>query len=98
MNPSGRLPCIFPRSESDLPYLDKDADEIEYGLLHGYRLPEKEGVEAAFPFGFGLSYTSFTYGVLRLEAAEITEDDVIRVAWKSPTRGYTPARRLCSCT
>jgi beta-glucosidase len=80
VNPSGRLPCIFPRSESDLPYFDKDADEIEYGLLHGYRLLEKEGAEAAFPFGFGLSYTSFAYGVLRLEAEELTEDDVIRAS------------------
>jgi beta-glucosidase len=80
VNPSGRLPCIFPSSESDLPYFDKDADEIEYGLLHGYRLLEKKGAEAAFPFGFGLSYTSFAYGVPRLVAEEITEDDVLRVS------------------
>ena len=80
VNPSGRLPCIFPSSESDLPYFDKDADEIEYGLLHGYRLLEKEGAEAAFPFGFGLNYTSFAYGILRLEAEELTEDDVLRVS------------------
>jgi beta-glucosidase len=80
VNPSGRLPCIFPSSESDLPYFDKDADEIEYGLLHGYRLLEQKGSEAAFPFGFGLSYTSFTYGLPRLEAEELTGDDVLRVS------------------
>ena len=29
VNPSGRLPCVFPRSESDLPHFDKNAEEIE---------------------------------------------------------------------
>jgi beta-glucosidase len=94
VNPSGRLPCIFPRSESDLPYFDKDADEIEYGLLHGYRLLEKKGAEAAFPFGFGLSYTSFTYGVLRLKAEEITEDDVIRVTVEVANTGIRSGKEV----
>jgi len=94
VNPSGRLPCIFPRSESDLPYFDKDADEIEYGLLHGYRLLEREGAEAAFPFGFGLGYTSFAYGGLRLEAEEIAEDGTLRASAQVTNTGSRPGEEV----
>ncbi len=91
VSPSGRLPCVFPKSEADLPQFDKDADEIEYGLLHGYRHLEKNDVEPAFPFGFGLTYTSFDYGDLRLESAEIGQEGILRgsveVANKGPRAG-----------
>jgi beta-glucosidase len=78
VSPSGRLPCVFPKSEADLPPFDKDADEMEYGLLHGYRHLEKNDAEPAFPFGFGITYTSFDYGDLRLEAAEISQEGILR--------------------
>lgn len=52
--PGGRLPCVFPKSEENLPYFDEDVEEIKYGLFHGYRLLQKNGAEPAFPFGFGL--------------------------------------------
>jgi beta-glucosidase len=94
VNPSGRLPCIFPRFESDLPYFDKDAEEVEYGLLHGYRLLEKEGAKAAFPFGFGLSYTSFDYSGLRLEAEEITEDGTLRARVEVTNTGLRPGEEV----
>jgi beta-glucosidase len=65
--PGGRLPCVFPRSAEHLPFFDPEAETIEYGLFHGYRLLEKEGHRPAFPFGFGLSYTRFTCTELELE-------------------------------
>ncbi|MCK4480011.1 MAG: fibronectin type III-like domain-contianing protein, partial [Candidatus Lokiarchaeota archaeon] len=37
---------------------------------HGYTLFEKEGIEPAFPFGFGLSYTSFEYSNLNVEEGD----------------------------
>jgi len=61
VNPSGKLPFTIPKDPSDLPFFDKNADEIEYGYYHGYTLFEKENIEPAFPFGFGLSYTSYKY-------------------------------------
>ncbi len=62
VSPGGRLPFSIPHSASDLPYFDKNADAIEYDLYHGYTKLERDGVAAAYPFGFGLSYTTFAYG------------------------------------
>jgi beta-glucosidase len=75
-NPSGRLPCTFPRRSADLPYFDRDAKSIRYDLWHGYRKLERDGANAAFPFGFGLSYTTFEHS--GFEAA--LQDGIIRVA------------------
>jgi beta-glucosidase len=70
-NPSGKLPCVFPRSADDLPFFDRDADAIEYGLFHGYRLLQRRRIDPAFHFGYGLSYSSYTYSSLRLSDAEM---------------------------
>jgi beta-glucosidase len=94
VNPSGRLPCVFPRSESDLPYFDKNAEEIEYGLFHGYRLMEKDDAEPAFPFGFGLSYTTFDYGGLNLEASEIGRDGTLRTSVEVTNAGPRPGEEV----
>jgi len=56
---SGRLPYAVPTSEEHLPFFDRDATAITYDRFHGQRLLDKLGVEAAYPLGFGLSYTSF---------------------------------------
>ncbi|HEX6424189.1 MAG TPA: glycoside hydrolase family 3 C-terminal domain-containing protein [Acidimicrobiales bacterium] len=64
VSPGGRLPCTWARSAEQLPPFDPDARRVRYGPLHGYRLMEATGRSPAFPFGFGLSYTTFEHGRL----------------------------------
>ena len=63
-NFSGRLPFTMAKDENDYPDFLFPGDKtrtITYGRYHGYTLLENEQKQAAFPFGFGLSYTSFQY-------------------------------------
>ena len=78
-NPSGKLPITFPETNDQLPFFDKKAKSIEYGYYHGYRLFDRERMEPAFPFGFGLHYTEYGYSNLRLSAQEIGRSGAIQV-------------------
>lgn len=59
VNPSGKLPYVVPADEKDLPQVDWEATEQYYGYYHGYTKLEKEGIEPLYPYGHGLSYTTF---------------------------------------
>lgn len=73
VNPSGKLPASFEKAWQDNPvhnnYYDADGDKrVEYkeGLYVGYRYWDTAPVKPQFPFGFGLSYTSFTYSDMKV--------------------------------
>jgi beta-glucosidase len=55
----GRLPFSVPTDEAHLPFFDRDATDITYDKWFGQRLLDRLTVPAAFPLGFGLSYTTF---------------------------------------
>ena len=57
--PSGKLPYTVAMSEDSYPDFDPDCTYAEYGYYHGYCKMDKENLPVAYPFGFGLSYTSF---------------------------------------
>ena len=60
VNPSGKLPYVVPVDEKDLPQVDWEATEQYYGYYHGYAKLEKEGIAPLYPYGHGLSYTTFS--------------------------------------
>lgn len=69
VNFSGKLPFTVAQKESDYPefkYIGQHPYTIDYGYYHGYTKLDKEGKTAAYPFGYGLSYTSFTVSDARV--------------------------------
>jgi beta-glucosidase len=85
VNPSGKLTQTFPVRLEDTPtYLNFPGEnsKVYYGegLFVGYRYYERKRVAPLFPFGFGLSYTTFAYNELRLSAREIGPHETLRVS------------------
>jgi beta-glucosidase len=76
VNPSGHLPVTFERSPEDNPtyahyYPEDDSRDVAYkeGIFVGYRGYERNKTDPLFPFGFGLSYTSFSFSNLKVAPA-----------------------------
>lgn len=76
VNPSGHLPVTFERQWENNPshdhyYPAPGSNRIEYkeGIFIGYRGYEQNHVKPLFPFGFGLSYTTFKFGDLKVSLA-----------------------------
>jgi beta-glucosidase len=69
-NPSGKLPLTFPKKLEDNPthdyYPGNDEGNYGEGVFVGYRYYDSKQVEPLFPFGHGLSYTSFAYSDLSI--------------------------------
>jgi beta-glucosidase len=68
INPSGKLPYVQPRNEDDLPKINWDTTNQWYDYYHGYAKLEKEGKNPLYPYGYGLSYTSFKLEEAHFEA------------------------------
>jgi beta-glucosidase len=84
VNPSGKIAETFAHQLSDTPaYLNfpGERDEVRYGegIYVGYRAYEHLGRDVLFPFGFGLSYTTFEYSNMQVSASEFGLNDRLTV-------------------
>ena len=70
--PGGRLPFAIPTDEAHLVAFDPDATAVTYDGFHGQWLLDRDGHQPAFPFGFGLGYTSLTVEGARVESTGTT--------------------------
>ena len=68
VNPSGKLPVTMPAGDAQLPAWNDDLDD-DYGC--GYRWYDNTAKTPRFPFGFGLSYTSFAYSGITVTPAQV---------------------------
>jgi beta-glucosidase len=81
VDPSGKLPITFPSSETDVPantpqqYPGVDGVAVySEGLEVGYRYDDANNLTPLFPFGYGLSYTSFAFSHLTVSGSQVTAE------------------------
>jgi beta-glucosidase len=92
-SPSGRLPVTFDRRLEDgataYSYFPDRDGRIRYreGVFLGYRHVDKTGKQPLFPFGFGLSYTTFRYANLTITPATMPVDGTLAVAFELTNTG-----------
>ena len=86
-NPSGHLPVTFPKSLADVPastvaQFPGTGGVVDYseGLLVGYRWYDAKSITPLFPFGYGLSYTSFRYSGLKLSSSTVDGVTPVKVS------------------
>jgi beta-glucosidase len=94
VNPSGKLPVSFEKKWQDNAcfnsYYDKDGDKhVRYseGVFLGYRHFDSSSVEPMFPFGYGLSYTTFEYKNLTLSSNEMLQGEKLKVSFDVTNSG-----------
>lgn len=98
-NPSGKLAETFPVRLSDNPsylFFPGEGDRVEYreGLFVGYRYYDKKQLEPLFPFGHGLSYTTFEYSNLTVDKKELKDSDKLSVSVDIENTGSLPGKEI----
>ena len=94
VNPSGKLPLVVAELESDLPPFINDQDDVTYDYYHGYRLLDRDGLDPRYPFGYGLSYTTYAYSDLVVEEAVLAPADTLRVRVDVTNAGPTAGEEV----
>lgn len=92
VNPSGKLSETYPLALSDnssYNYFPGTTVSVEHreSVYVGYKYYDTANKEVAFPFGFGLSYTTFEYSDLKVSADSIKDTDTVTVSFKVKNTG-----------
>ena len=99
INPSGKLSETFPKKLQDtptfpdFPALNRRASYGE-GVFIGYRYYDKKDVEPLFPFGFGLSYTTFVFTGIKASAPSIKDTDGVTIEVAVKNTGNVPGKEV----
>jgi beta-glucosidase len=101
VNPSGKLPATFEKRLEDRSsfdcYHDDDGDKrvaLTDGIFGGYRHFDRLELAPRFPFGFGLSYTTFRYDALELSATRMSESDTVTATVTITNTGKRPGAEV----
>ena len=98
-NPSGRLAETFPRRLEDnpsylnFPGMQKQVNYAE-GIFVGYRYYDARKMDVLFPFGYGLSYTEFSYSNLMIDKSRITAKDTLMVSLDVTNTGSMEGKEI----
>ncbi len=99
-NPAGKLAESWPLQLSDTPcyhHYPMGPKEVTYNesLYVGYRYYDTADVSVQFPFGFGLSYTRFEYGEMRLSADTLSNGEDLQVYFTVQNTGDVAGDEVC---
>lgn len=94
VNPSGKLPFSIAKNDTDYPFFNPYTLKIKYGYYHGYTLFDKNQTEVAYPFGYGLSYTTFDYTNLRLEESFVPQGGKLVASIDVSNTGQVPGQEV----
>ncbi|WP_128100280.1 beta-glucosidase [Paenibacillus sp. DCT19] len=99
VNPSGKLAETFPAQLSHNPsYLNfpGEGDRVDYreGIFVGYRYYDTKQIDPLFPFGYGLSYTTFEYADLTVNRTELTDQDEVQVSVRVTNTGDRAGKEI----
>lgn len=92
VNPSGKLAETYPRKLADNPSFlnfpgEKGIVTYHEGIYVGYRYYDKKQMEVLFPFGHGLSYTTFAYGDIQADKRRFADTDTVTVSCRVKNTG-----------
>ncbi len=103
VNPSGKLPFSFPKKLEDCGAMsygeiafpgDSIREEYLEDILVGYRLHDTKNIPALFPFGHGLSYTTFSYGKPELSHSLISPGEDLTLSLTLTNTGETAGKEV----
>ncbi|MCR5763030.1 MAG: glycoside hydrolase family 3 C-terminal domain-containing protein [Treponema sp.] len=99
VNPSGKLAETFPLRLEDTPaYLNfsKDKHNVDYGegIFVGYRYYDSRKMDVAYPFGYGLSYTTFEYSNISVSKDSFSDDETLSVTVSVKNTGSVAGKEV----